>query len=108
MDILPFSPIGGWPDLIFMVMAMLIGGWYFLKRGKSQYEEALKQAQSNAISAMKEESESLRRRVEDVEKENAKLNHLVDNIYTALKAKKISVTVIGETIDVHMEEEIGP
>jgi uncharacterized protein HemX len=91
-----------------MVVAMAIGGWYFLKRGKSQYEEALRQAQKNAMDAMREESESLRRRVEDIEKDNTRLNHLIESIYAALKAKKISVSVIGDTVDIRMEEETSP
>jgi len=106
MEVFQLLPsLSGLPGLILTIFALVVGGWYILKRNKSQYEEALSQAQSNAISAMREESESLRRRVEDVEKENEKLSHLFDNIYNALKAKKISVTVIGETVDIHMEEE---
>ncbi len=105
MDILPLPAIGGWPDLVLMIIAMAIGGWYFLKRGKSQYEEALRQAQSNAINAMKEESGSLRRRVDDMEKENIKLNGIIQSVYNALKAKKIFITMIGEEIYIHMEDK---
>ncbi|SRR6266571_4604904 len=105
MDILPLPSMGGWPDLLFMILAMLVGGWYFLKRGKSQYEEALKQTQSNVIAAMKEESESLRRRLDDMEKENVKLNGIIQSVYNALRAKKIFITMIGEEIYIHMEDK---
>lgn len=101
----PLSQLTGWPSLLLEVFALLVGGWYILKRGKSQYEEAARKAQGNAMEAMKEESESLRRRVEDVEKENIRLNTLVENIYNALRAKKIMISVLGDTVDIRMEKE---
>ena len=108
MDIfqLLLSALGEWPSLLLTIFGLLVGGWYFLKRSKSQYEDALRKAQSSAMEAMKEESGSLRRRIEDIEKENARLNHIIEAMNVALKAKKILITILGENVDVHMEEEI--
>src|SRR2546429_9512507 len=98
------SALGEWPSLLLTIFGLLVGGWYFLKRSKSQYEDALRKAQSSAMEAMKEESGSLRRRIEDIEKENARLNHIIEAMNVELKAKKGLLTILGENVVEKMKE----
>jgi len=105
MDIFQILPGStGLPGFLLTIFAMIIGGWYILKRNKSQYEIAANEAQVRAIDAMKDESSSLRRRVEDVEKENVRLNRLIEGIHAALRAKKLVISVVGDMIDIDVED----
>jgi uncharacterized protein (UPF0335 family) len=106
MDIFQLLPgMSGLPGFLLTIFALVVGGWYILRLNKSQYAKAVESAQKSALEAMQTESESLRRRVEDVEKENVKLNNLIENIYTALKSKRISVMVVGDSVELYMEED---
>lgn len=57
-------------------------------------------AQSSAISALRAEVETLRERVEDAEKENTRLEQIIDTICVALKKRGLIITVQGEMINI--------
>jgi hypothetical protein len=57
-------------------------------------------AQSSAISAMQGEMAVLRERVEDTEKENARLEQIIDTICVALGRKGFVITIQGEMVNI--------
>lgn len=75
----------------------LIVAFFAVKNGVLQ---SANQAQNSAISAMRTEMETLRERVEDAEKENQRLEQIIDTIYIALKKRGLVITVQGEMINI--------
>ena len=57
-------------------------------------------AQSSAINALETEMSILRERVEDTEKENMRLQQIIDTICAALKRRGLIITVQGEMINI--------
>lgn len=57
-------------------------------------------AQSSAISALRTEVETLRERVEDAEKENTRLEQIIDTICVALKKRGLVISIQGEMINI--------
>jgi hypothetical protein len=57
-------------------------------------------AQGSAISAMRTELETLRERIEDAEKENSRLEQIIDTICVALKKRGLVITIQGEMVSI--------
>src|SRR5690242_15647473 len=57
-------------------------------------------AQSSAISALRAEVETLRERVEDAEKENSRLEQIIETICSALKKRGLIISIQGEMISI--------
>jgi hypothetical protein len=92
--------LSGWPSIAVTIIAVIISAYYTIKRTKSNFDDATEKAQKNAIEAMQLESQSLRRRIGDVEKENTKLEHTIETICLALKTRGILISIQGEMISV--------
>lgn len=72
---------------------------------RNKVEDATSKAQNDAIAAMQEEIASLRRKVEDITKDNTKLKQTIDTICSALKIRGMFITIQGEMI--HVEDRNG-
>jgi len=92
--------LSGWPSIIVTMIAIIISAYYTIKRTKNNFDDATEKAQKNAIEAMHLESQSLRRRIEDVEKENAKLEQTIETICMALKTRGMLISIQGEMISI--------
>lgn len=57
-------------------------------------------AQGSAIDAMQAEIQTLRVRVEDTEKENVRLQQIIQTICTALEKKGFVISIQGEMINI--------
>lgn len=57
-------------------------------------------AQSSTIDAMRDEIQLLRERVEDTEKENMRLEQIIDTICAALKKRGLVISIQGEMINI--------
>lgn len=62
--------------------------------------QSANQAQGSALSAMQSEMTILRERIEDAEKENSRLEQIIDTICSALKRRGLIITVQGEMINI--------
>jgi hypothetical protein len=62
-------------------------------------------AQTSALGAMSLELQTLRERIEDAEKENARLDQIIDTICAALKRRGLIISVQGEMI--HIQDANG-
>lgn len=72
---------------------------------RSKVEDATSKAQNNAIEAMQGEIASLRRKVDDITKDNTKLQQTIDTICSALKIRGMVISIQGELI--HIEDRNG-
>lgn len=80
----------------------LVVAFFAVKSGKMQ---SANQAQGSAIAAMRSELETLRERIEDAEKENSRLEQIIDTICSALKIRGMVITVQGEMV--HIQDQNG-
>lgn len=94
MDILQFLSAGA--GLLGFSIAAIVA-FFAVKNGVMR---STNQAQGSAISAMRSEIETLRERIEDAEKENSRLEQIIDTICVALKKRGLIITVQGEMINI--------
>lgn len=67
---------------------------------KSGVNKTTSEAQSGAIVALEAEVKALTRKVDNITKENAKLEQTIETICSALKTRGMLITIRGELIDI--------
>lgn len=67
---------------------------------KNGVMKSANEVQSSAINALETEMGILRERVEDTEKENARLEQIIDTICAALKRRGLIISIQGEMINI--------
>src|SRR5205807_8006787 len=95
MDISTLSTLAGLIMTGLVLLGFIIGGIFMIKSGLGDRAD---KAQTSALSAMQTELSILRGRVTDAEKENTRLQHIVDTIHAALEAKCMIVTIQGRMV----------
>lgn len=101
MDLQTISTIAGLLSLGVTILAGIVAAVYM---GKNNAGKTADDAQQRAIAAMQSELTILRGRVEDVKRENSRLEHVIDTICGALKSKGIIITISGEMINIEVDE----
>lgn len=91
------SALGGLIALGITLFATIFGAIYVTKSGMTEKASA---AQQSAIDAMQAELTTLRGKVDDITKENTRLEHVIDTICEALKIKGIVISVQGEMVHI--------
>lgn len=122
MDILNLPGITGWPSWVLAIIFIVASSWYTTRSAKNHAKMAVEEAQKSAeaaqksaIDAMNTEIETLRRQIDDKEKENAqkirsvqkenvRLEHIIDTICAALKTQGIIISINGEIINISIED----
>ena|SRR5437899_5941932 len=92
--------ISGWPGTIFTLLGIIAYGFYITRSAKGKAEKIAGEAKDGAIDAMNKYLDVLKERIKDAETENTKMKHVVDTIYTALKARGIYITIDGDMIHI--------
>lgn len=91
---------------LFSFLIVVIGAFFASRfMAKSNVSDTTNKAQSDAILAMQGEIASLRRKVEDLNKDKIKLEQTIDTICSALKIRGMVISVQGEMI--HIEDRNG-
>lgn len=98
MDPQALSTIAG----IVSMGITIVGAVYIVR---SNTGKATSDAQQNAISALQAEVATLRNRIEDAEKENTRLQQVIQTICAALKVRGMVITIQGEMI--HIQDDKG-
>lgn len=81
---------------------LTIGVAYMASRSlaKSQVGDATNIAQNDAIKAMEEEIQSVRRKMSDIAKDNSRLKRTINTIRLALERRGMIITISDEVIDI--------
>lgn len=95
MDIQTISALSGLFMTGIVLLGAIIGGIYLIRSGVGKQAS---DAQQSALTAMQSELEILRGRVTDAEKENTRLQHIVDTIHAALEARGMIITIQGKMV----------
>lgn len=82
--------------------ALMIFVAYIASRSlaKSKVIDTANQAQNDAILAMQQEIESLRRKINDINKDNTKLKRTIETIRIALERRGFIITISDDSIDI--------
>lgn len=80
---------------IVLMLCLAIGGVFAWRRGYSQESNTI---QVSTIDALKEEVASLRRKVDDLEKERSTQDRVIATIRYALKSQGLRVTIQGDFV----------
>lgn len=91
MNIQDFLPILN----IVLLIGLAIGGIFAFKKGYSQEAGRI---QESTIDALKEEVASLRRKVDDLERERATQDRVIATIRYALKSQGLRITIQGDFV----------
>jgi hypothetical protein len=68
MDIVQqLANISGWQSLFFMVLSMIVGGYYIKRSSKSKAEEIARNANKEAIEALQAHVHALQERIQFLE-----------------------------------------
>jgi hypothetical protein len=101
MDITNIIPgLTGWPATLLTLFGIIVYGWYIQKSSKDKAESIATKAYESAIKAMNIHTDILGKRLDEAEKESAKLSHIIETIYAALKSRGIFITIDGEMITI--------
>src|SRR2546421_11688501 len=95
MDLQTLSTLSGLIMTGIVLLGFIVGGIYMVKSGLGDRAD---KAQTSALTAMKTELDLIRGRIEDAEKENTRLNTIVDTIVSALEQKGMIVTIRGRMV----------
>jgi|SRR5205807_3262496 len=95
MDLQTLSTLSGLIMTGLVLLVFIVGGIFMIKSGLGDRAD---KAQTSALTAMKTELDILRNRVTDAEKENTRLQHIVDTIHAALEARGMIVTIQGKMV----------
>lgn len=82
------------------LLGIIVYGFYITRSAKGKAEKIASTAKDDAIDAMNKYLDVLKERIKDAETENAKMKHIVETIYTALKARGIYITIDGDMIHI--------
>src|SRR2546423_4216445 len=102
MDLQTVSTISGLIMTGIVILGAIVGGIFMVKSGLGKQTS---EAQISALTAMQTELGILRNRVTDTEKENTRLQHIVDTIHAALEARGMLVTIQGRMV--HIKDGSG-
>lgn len=102
MDLSTISAISGLLMTGIVLLGAIIGGFYLVKSGVSKQKD---DAQQRTMTVMQTELSILRDRVADAEKENTRLQSLIDTIYSALEARGMVITIRGKMV--HIKDSTG-
>jgi len=80
---------------IVLLVALAIGGIFAYRKGYSQEAGAI---QERVITALKDEVDTLRDKVDDLEKERATQDRVIATIRYALKSHGLRVTIAGDFV----------
>ncbi len=80
---------------IVLMICLAIGGFFAWRKGYSQESNAI---QVSTIDALKEEVASLRRKVDDLEKERSTQDRVIATIRYALRQYGLRVTIAGDFV----------
>ena len=80
-----------------LIVIAAIGSFYIIRSG---VRKTTSEAQQDAIVALQAQVSALRNNVEDLTKENARLEQVVQTICSALKTRGMIITVQGELITI--------
>jgi 3-dehydroquinate dehydratase len=80
---------------VTLTIASIIGGFYAFKTSLSR---TANEVQEHVINALNQEISVLRGRLDDLEKENKKLNQVIVTICEALKRRGLIVTIEGNLV----------
>jgi septal ring factor EnvC (AmiA/AmiB activator) len=85
-----------------LTFVLTIGVGYIAARSlaRSKVGDAANKAQSDAIKAMEEEIKSIRRKMDDLEKDNKRLKRVIETIRVALSRRGITITISDDAIDI--------
>lgn len=83
---------------IVLLVCLFIGGIFAWRRGYSQESNAI---QASVIDALKEEVESLRRKVDDLEKERSTQDQVIASIRYLLKTYGLRITIAGDVVTIN-------
>lgn len=86
---------------MIMMIVMVLGGFFVLKGSMGK---AASVAQQSAISAMRDELDTLRSRTDDLKEENSRLQHTLQTICLALKSQGIVVSIDGTMVHISNKE----
>jgi hypothetical protein len=82
---------------VVLTIASTIGGFYAFKNGLAR---TANEVQERVINALHEEISMLRARLDDLEKENKRLDLLITTLCQALKRRGLIVTIEGNVVTV--------
>lgn len=86
---------------LFSMLIVFFAAFFASKAmSKSKVNEEANNAQQRLMDIMKDEVESLRRKVDDTAKDNTRLRHTIETIVSALKKRGLVVTVEGEMVNI--------
>lgn len=80
---------------IVLMICLAVGGFVAWRKGYSQESNTI---QVSTIDALKEEVASLRRKVDDLEKERSTQDRVIATIRYALKSQGLRVTIEGDFV----------
>jgi len=80
-----------------LIVIAAIGSFYIIRSG---VRKTTSEAQQDAIVALQAQVSALRNNVEDLTKENARLEQVAQTICSALKTRGMIITVQGELITI--------
>jgi cell division protein FtsB len=82
---------------ILIGIMLLIGGYVALRNGKHRQAGEI---QSQVIAALQAELDALQHRIEALEKENARLNHIMNLMKSALRKRGLTVSIDGDLVTI--------
>lgn len=86
---------------LFSMLIVFLSAFFASKAlSKSKVNEEANNAQQRLMSTMKDEIDTLRRKVEDTAKENTRLKQIIDTIIAALKKRGLAVTIDGDMVNI--------
>jgi cell division protein FtsB len=83
---------------LLITLCFVIGTIVAYKNGLAKATEEI---QTRVIAALQSEIQSLKDRLETLEKENTRLNHVLTTIRMALKRRGLVITIDGELVSIH-------
>lgn len=97
MDIQFLSTLAGLLSMGVTIVGVVVGGMYI---GRNAAGKTANDAQLTAIAAMQAEINTLRGRTDDLRKENARQEVVIETICSALKTRGMIISIQGEMINI--------
>ena len=94
------SGLNAYIGLVSIIVAFIVA--YVASRSlvRSKVGDATNQSQNNAIAAMQQEIESIRRKLNDITSDNNRLKQTIHTIKVALKSRGLIITISDDIIDI--------
>jgi len=87
--------------LVSFVISIFVAYMASRSMAKSKVGDDTNKAQNDAILAMQQEIESLRRKTEDITKDNTRLKRTIETIRIALERRGLLITISDDAIDIN-------